>query len=225
MSRTKKDILSSVEKEFTQTKIVGNNTIKIVYSDGTEAVRLHDTDIITYHPNGDIVLDSGGWRTATTKERINRFAPVWLSQNNHVWYVSPGNHVFYDGIRFDSNGILISEPKEDNTKELNKIKRRIAKYVKLIDGLDSLPHPNGGDCFYCSMSTVETGKPLGDAIGDKDHLLSHLDEGYIHGSIIVNAMREAGYQDQQIGFHYQIDSRWAIKNSLRKYLNKRLLPV
>ena len=225
MSRTKKDILSSVEKEFTQTKVIGNNTVKIVYSDGTEAIRLHDTDIITYHPNGDVVLDSGGWKTHTTKERINRFAPVHISQNNHVWYVSPGNYVFYDGIRFSPNGGLISEPKEDNQKELNKMKRRIKKYVDLLDDLESLPFPDNGDCWYCCMHTVGENKPLGDAVRDIDHLESHLDEGYIHGSILVNAMRESGWKDIQISLHLQMNTTWAVKSALRKYLNKRLLAV
>jgi len=45
------------------------------------AVRLHQTDVVTYRVDGTTVLDSGGWRTVTTKDRINRFGP----QGARVW--------------------------------------------------------------------------------------------------------------------------------------------
>jgi hypothetical protein len=37
------------------------------------AVRLHNTDVVTFRRDGAITLNTGGWFTVTTKERINRF--------------------------------------------------------------------------------------------------------------------------------------------------------
>jgi hypothetical protein len=56
-----------------------------------------------------------------------------------------------------------------------------------------------------------------------DHLLSHLKENYLHGSLLVNAMREYGFRDDQIGFHYQLQLHDTFKRAVRKYLYKRLL--
>ncbi len=39
------------------------------------AVRLHDTDIVTFYANGDVKLCTGGWKTVTTRGRIRQFMP------------------------------------------------------------------------------------------------------------------------------------------------------
>jgi hypothetical protein len=43
------------------------------------AIRLHDTDVVTLHPDGSITLNTGGWYTVTTKDRLNSYLPfgVW----------------------------------------------------------------------------------------------------------------------------------------------------
>ena len=97
-------------------KIAHNTTIRRVDSD-TIAIRLHDTDVITFHdglPSGHgsgwigwTVVNSGGWQTVTTKERINRYLPEgWrLHQKDFVWYLSNSTGVnglsdreFVDGL-------------------------------------------------------------------------------------------------------------------------------
>ena len=49
-----------------------NNTYLVRRIDGGIAVRLHNTDVLLFRPNGSIVLNSGRWRTTTTKDRMNR---------------------------------------------------------------------------------------------------------------------------------------------------------
>src|SRR2546423_133014 len=53
------------------------------------AVRYHATDVATWTKTG-LVLDSGGYRTVTTRERINWALPmdVSLSQTRGVWSVT-----------------------------------------------------------------------------------------------------------------------------------------
>lgn len=50
------------------------------------AVQLHSTDVITFKPNGDTVLCSGGWDTKTTWDRINSFQKyrVWSNRGQRV---------------------------------------------------------------------------------------------------------------------------------------------
>lgn len=58
---------------------VANNTLEINYPDGRRAYRLHNTDIVTYHQNGDITLNTDGWDTVTTRERMTRYLPPAIS--------------------------------------------------------------------------------------------------------------------------------------------------
>lgn len=55
------------------TRKVANNTYLQRRSEGRLAVKLHNTDILTFHPDGSVVFTTGGWKTMTTKERMNRF--------------------------------------------------------------------------------------------------------------------------------------------------------
>ena len=217
--RTKKELLAGIEKEVLNSKIIENNTLLINYTDGSKAYRLHNTDVVTVN-KGKFILNSGGWRTKTTKERINTFAPVNMWQEKGVWYLSNGVP-FYDGITVNESGEVISKVKNIDLKKIAKIKKEIKTYCDLITK-DNLPIPDNGDCWFCLMRTDE-GKSLGDSSNNADHLLSHLKEGYMHGSILVNSMHEAGYQDRQIGLHYSMKLTDTFKRSLRKYLQKRLI--
>jgi len=87
------------------TKKVGNNTYLVKINPETIGVRLHNTIIVRIHADGSYTLNSGGWRTVTTKNRINKFCPVRVFQRNHDWYIGEGEP-FYDGIKVKSiNGV------------------------------------------------------------------------------------------------------------------------
>ena len=214
--RNKKDLMSGCVKDVVSSKIVGVNTLKIHYADGTSAIRLHDTDIIVYNGD-DVILYSGGWKTPTTKERIASFAHVYIKQVKGLWYV--GDSLFYDGMVF-RDGILMSGVVVEDVKASASIRKSIREYVSLITP-DNLPIPSNGDCFYCSMKD-EKGAVWGD-LSKSDHLELHLEEKYLHGSILVNAMRESGYRDMQIAVHYDMKMADTFKRVTRKYLTKRLL--
>jgi hypothetical protein len=72
-----------------KSKLVRNNTRLTEYVDGRRTLRLHATDVLTWKPDGVIVLNSGGYRTHTTKERLNAFLPdsIRVYQKNYSWYV------------------------------------------------------------------------------------------------------------------------------------------
>lgn len=72
-------------------KIAGNTTVRI--ENGRAIIRLHSTDIITItpHEGGDeYTLSTGGWRTTTTKARINTFTPFGVYQRNYQWFLMDG---------------------------------------------------------------------------------------------------------------------------------------
>ena len=61
---------------------------------GEIALIFYQTRIITYYQDGRIILNSGGFRTVTTKRRINRYQnDVQIWQRDFTWYV----HTARDG--------------------------------------------------------------------------------------------------------------------------------
>lgn len=209
MKTTKKELLKNVQN-YKSAKLVDNNTVKIEYNNGIVAYKLYNTEVVKIE-NNIFTLNSGGWRTPTTKDRINNFAPVKLYQKNNVWYFANGE-LFYDGCQIDATGKLISKVKNINYKKLSSLKAKIKKYCDLIT-VDNLPVPSSRDCWHCLLFKTD----------DNEHLYNHIKENYLHGSILVNSMREAGFTDNNIAVHYQLKLVDTFKHNLRKYLQKRLL--
>ena len=77
---------------------VGNNTRARIKPDGSVAFQLHSTDVVTIHDDDSATLRTGGWNSPTTKERINRYSPVYVKQINWEWYLSDGTP-FYEGMK------------------------------------------------------------------------------------------------------------------------------
>ena len=233
---TKAEILQGVGG-ITSSKKLARNTASYRLTDGTECIKYHDTVVVKKSPDGVITLNCGGWKSITTKERISEYGGVQISQKNGVWYMPDGS-AFYDGIQvriapsiepgeYHRRVTIVSEVKQSNDTVIKTMKKRITKYVALITK-DNLPAPQSEDCWFCLMKT-EKGQSLGDSANDTDHLLSHLDEGYVVGSLICNAMKENGLTDEQIGFWYHTgrqDHSFAlarIRKFVVKYLQRRLL--
>jgi len=164
-------------------------------------------------PNGNTVLTSGGWRTYTTKERLNRKYRVWSEKG--IWYIkepATGNTLeFFDGITFDGSGKLVGEAKTIDHVRIKAVKKKIAAYIKLVDDLIQIPIPDDGDCWNCRFN-----------FGNGSCLESHLEEKYIHGSVIYRALEEKGYRDPALIMRMGV--KQSIKDALRRYFTKRLLP-
>lgn len=87
------------------TKKVANNTYLVNHAhpdngkceSGQVDIQLHGYPIIKLFPNGYVILSTCGWRTLTTKDRLNNFAPgnVRLRQKSSKWYLQDGNE-FHD---------------------------------------------------------------------------------------------------------------------------------
>jgi hypothetical protein len=219
----KKHALKNVQG-LVNSKTLGCNTFELEYEDGRKAIRYHKTDVITTFPNGKTVLDTGGWRTSTTKMRLNYKFNVWTDKG--VWYIKEPATArvlpFFDGITFNKQGKVVGKIQAPDFEKIKAVKKNIAAYIKLVDKLESIPMPDSGDCWYCLMVTNE-GKTWGDTSQDHSHLESHLEEGYIFGAIIYNALKEKGYQYPEVIM--QMNCKTSIKFALRRYLNRRLLPT
>jgi hypothetical protein len=79
---------------------VGNNTYAEILSDGSVGIMLHSTYVVKIHPDNTYTLNSGGWQTLTTKDRINQYSPRYVYQKNFEWFVKMGDksYPFMDGM-------------------------------------------------------------------------------------------------------------------------------
>lgn len=80
--------------------------VTVELDDGRTVHYYHQTAVVVEHPNGSYTLNSGGYRTSTTKERINRHLPAGyrLIQRDFEWYVvdPDGDRIdFSDGMEID----------------------------------------------------------------------------------------------------------------------------
>lgn len=197
-----------------------NTRIELVRP-GVIGVRFWNTIILTVDKKNTYTLFNGGYFTKTTKDRLNSYSPLRVTQEKGVWYV--GESVFFDGLKIRGKKIL-NPKKHDKKKQKNKnaLDRKIKNYAKAFrESIEKngLSMPSGGDCWGCCMKDQHGKTAFG-----TDHLIQHLEENYFVPSLVANAIQSAGYNP---GFWF-LD--FAEKRNLdrfedfvKKYLRKNLI--
>lgn len=197
---------------------VANNTFSYETEDGCKVFRLHTTDVVKRLPDGRIVLNSGGWRSVTTKDRMNAFATGYhVYSGKGGWRVGRGGKsvAFYDDMILPDaiDNPSAEEQSAQREADEKKLRREIANFSKLY--LENLPMPSAGDCWLCML-------PDG---GDPEHLREHIKEGYAHGTLALNAMRWNGWTDTRIGMTFRgtfPGGRKDAARAVRRYLQFKL---
>lgn len=193
-------------------------------SDEAIGVKFHGTHVVKYFADGRRQLDSGGWRTPTTKARIGDFADVRLYADKGIWYLQAGSFdsgtpvPFFDGITVGADDSIPSSPKAAReVKARQKLDKLVREYIKgfaahvVANGLEA---PSGGDCWGCAMQVKDA--PQVDTSGFRrqaptphgrvepmglDHYLSHFKERYFVPSLLLNAIVSQGYRDPGYIWH------------------------
>jgi hypothetical protein len=109
-------------------KKLGNNTIVHKIDEKTIGVKYHRTDIIKIDQDNTVILNTNGWETTTTKDRLNQFLRCrgyHIFQKKGIWYLSGKEDTFKyeDGVRITSNGDVIRA-------SANAIKNNILNLIK-----------------------------------------------------------------------------------------------
>lgn len=131
------DIYDSIN--YAQCKQVARNTFEVYYKNGIRAIRFHHTDIITFYKDGSFMLNHGGYKTVTTKKRMNHFIRngFKIFQKDYQWYICywwqacmRGEHCtwyeFRNGMKFDNDNACAGyAPINDpfHSRGTHKIKR------------------------------------------------------------------------------------------------------
>jgi hypothetical protein len=95
---------------------LGTNTTAHFLSSTRIGIRLHATDVVIVNANGTYELNTGGYTTSVTLNRLNGFSPATVIQKDFTFYVlknpSGGKGKdnltpFYDGIKVNVGGRVI----------------------------------------------------------------------------------------------------------------------
>jgi hypothetical protein len=79
------------------------NNLRVARDGEDITIVYYQTAIIRYQPDGTVVLDCVGYRSASTKRNLNQFSDIMVWQDDGVWYVSSDdtdNREFEDGMEF-----------------------------------------------------------------------------------------------------------------------------
>ena len=222
-----KEFLSKgIRKAKTLSRPIANNT-RVEWLDDemtSIGILLHNTYIVKYFIDGTIKFNSGGWKTVTTKDRMNRFSPYYVWSERHIWYIAKSFHwryrdtndndvyLYQDQLYFDEQGKpwlkdesglgieikpFSKEAEKAKRKQLRQIDNYIRKGLKRL-GNGEISHSEG-DCWICSMKRVDDGDSM-EGNNQYSCIQSHIDENYFHFSLVMNAVRSKCYDpDGQFG--------------------------
>lgn len=225
---------------------LANNTYLYRTKDNAFAVRLHNTDVVTIHADNTYTLRTSGWRTVTTKARINHVSPARIVQEKEVWYVRQSTNwenwkdtriVFAEGMRVDNKGMAInysrseSDTNEQIDKEIVKTVREYIKgaadyFVRYVSENGTMPESTG-DCLYCQMREVGTGKTLGSLCPNSDHIALHMLEKYYQTSMLANAcdVWNGGAVAPTVLIDLRNNRTELFTSVMRKYLKSQLASI
>lgn len=204
-----------------KSKKVANNTYLEARENGAIALRLHSTDILTFLPSGRTVASSGGWKTPTTKGRLNAYLPAgWMIfVENGLWRWARGGYpataaaLFTDGDSIGPRGALTFARGLDKGRAELQLRRQIRAYAQRYAEALPLKAPSAGDCLYCQLDKgsagalrmgyrCDGGKPAAGP-GGADHLRLHMEEECIVPSLALAALKESGNGEAVIAGAFQ----------------------
>jgi len=221
-------LAQGVRKANTIDRPIANNTRVIKRTPTTIAIKLHNTDIITFFENGSIQLNTDGWKTVTTKDRMSRFLPTGINvySEKFLWYLSYNKKrylyedhmiITHDGHITNANGNAIKEHSKAKEKKKRNQLKKIDNYIrKFMEALQSgkVPAPGYSDCWVCQahngqpiadkMSTLKLidGQPELIPFNEKpwtyDCIRGHIKENYFVPTLLINAIKSEFYDQEGI---------------------------
>lgn len=232
---------------------IANNTRIHRVGEDCIGIHLHSTDVIRLLRDGSTELNSGGWRTVTTANRIGRgrfqvgaggipWLYGWLAfdRSRGYWFDTPDErkYIFSDHMVFDANGCCISnnetlaDAKREHKAEVREMRSRVAKlqfFTRIAtdilerEGMRADPT----DCTACFA-------------GNGGHIAEHVLDREVPAALIFNALAESkeatGDPRALLGMHANGDDLMmggqplghtakVIRSALYRYIDRRVISV
>ena len=211
--KTKAEIMG--DAPAVSSRFIARNTVEWKSADGSRYIRLHETDILSFHADGRISVYTGGLYTVTTRGRLNSFAPDGFRFWTHKGVLhcsAPGKASavpFRERLEIGKRGALRSDTGPDNGRA-ERDRRLIDSYMAKLRRMGEIPRPDGGDPWI--SPDPKTGKFPESIVRD------WLREKYVFGSLSVAAGRYAGLTDTGIAWLMFNGSDATTRRRIRRYL-------
>jgi len=200
--RTIADMVSALPASLHPTthKRVDHNTLEWMTAGGVRIIRLHTTDILYFPCNGGFSIDTGGFNTHTTRDRLNKFLPAPWGVFTKRGVIHLRNRETGDAVPFvqragvTRSGKVHSDFKPAaHDKERKRIDALLAVYK--TKGLPSL-EASGGDPWVINRGKV-------DAWVMKDWVKTR----YATRTLYCLALAFAGMTDEGVAIHCMMTDR------------------
>ena len=103
---------------MSQLQTIGSHKTTVAHSDGFVRVVYHTTTVVKFN-DYEVILNSNGWETATTKARMNQTSNQYelgfkVYQKNYEWFVDlyGKTYDFFDGMRIDRRKNTVTKKSE-----------------------------------------------------------------------------------------------------------------
>jgi len=163
------------------------------------AVRLHNTDILTAYPNGDVELDCRGWgNSMTTKAAmgfaLGKFHPAYINMgsykfrsNSQLCLQLPNGRVvrYYDGIRISQTSEVLTPLRAFQCTRIDRVKSKA-----LADGVKASGFKNMFAMLYATVTLQDrSGRTTGSGIDQ----VTNADNAESWPTIVAQAKFVGGY--------------------------------
>lgn len=222
--RSKTQMIAEVARDHgfildkTAANLIARNTLDYTAPDGTRRVRLHDTDVVTFAPNGAITLNSGGWQTMTSKDRMNQALPAgWSVFADRGWFVRTpqGTFPYMDGAQFKPDGTPMHLSRLQRAEaKVRAEKLMVARFLKKARE-KGWPDPAGDPWTF----TPDVGR---------ETMMDWIRTGYFTARMMQLALQHGGFREAGVAIHMHDMARHGGKPSgiavvkLRKYIYSQL---
>jgi hypothetical protein len=185
---SKRALLESVTVDVKASKLAGRNTLDYTDASGVRRIRLHKTDILTIKPDGGFTIDTGGWNTHTTRDRLNEFLPKgWrvhtLRGEIHLSNHAPGTGPwrFRDSITVNAKGAV--KPDISDAK-LDALRKQIDACMREWRKRGLPTREESGDPWVLTTGKI-----------DEAAMLDWVKSKYVHRTLYFMAHKWAGMTD------------------------------
>jgi hypothetical protein len=211
--KSKRDMIAALDATPTSCKLIDHNTIEYVDAAGDTHTKLHDTVILTVHKRGGFTVNTGGWNTITTRDRLNKFLPSGNQVYTEKGVIHLNGTPFRETITIGPRGAITPDW---TPAKIDRDLKAIKKYVDLYrtQGLPPIEKSAGDPWVFGEV--------------DESVMRDWMESGYRFRRMIPLALAAAGMQEQGVAFYMhdidrdngKIDS--CTLGRIRRYVRKQL---
>jgi len=191
---------------------VANNTFRYQGPKGLDHIRLHATDILIQdHKKGRLTVNTGGWNTLTTRDRIHSYLPSkwYCGSEKGICYITTPSGRFPIGdkpVTFDrETGKCLTKKALLDVTTREAEKKLISAFAKEVK--DNPPQDGAGDPWL----------PVGKLVA-REVALDWLKSRYVTYWIVMSALTWKGYRSPS----FAATSPDIRRNAVRDYLKASL---